>query len=172
MLCLSVSLLHTFVPVIMMSNNNSITSCTLTVGYFLTFVLEPHRHQKWQHPAFNQSTSECHTTSCAQNGHFANRVWQLPYLTYIVYLNTSVHSVFVLDSNVQPLYSVMAMFSCSVIYNTMFVRAVVLRICIKAFRVQTPACAVTLSSCWPMSPPTSHSLKSLSAVMDTPCSSR
>ncbi len=98
-LFLSVSLLHTFVPV-MMSNNNSITSCTLTVGYFLTFVLEPHRHQKWQHPAFNQSTSECHTTSCAQNGHFANRVWQLPYLTCIVYLNTSVHSVFVLDSNV------------------------------------------------------------------------
>ncbi len=165
--CLSVSLLHTFVPV-MMSNNNSITSCTLTVGCFLTFVLEPPRHQKRQHPAFNQSASESHNLM-SPKWSFCDQS-----LTATAF---NLHSVSkqiccVRFKCTHPQYRLMAMFSCSVISNTVFDRAVVLKICIKAFRVQTPACAVTLSSCWPMSPPTSHSLKSLSAVMDTRCSSR
>jgi len=60
--CLTVCLYTThilYVQVIMKSNNSSITSCTLTVDCFMTFVLEPLGHQKRQHPAFNQSTSEC-----------------------------------------------------------------------------------------------------------------
>ncbi len=97
----------------MMSNNNSITSCTLTVGCFLTFVLEPPRHQKRQHPAFNQSASESHNLM-SPKWSFCDQS-----LTATVF---NLHSVSkqiccVRFKCTHPQYRLVAMFSCSVISN-------------------------------------------------------